>query len=60
MVGRKCGDIKNFIPNLSVNDSGMIIQENRNLLADESFKNRVSALEKQLIEKNVVTDFPVH
>lgn len=46
MVGRKCGDIKNFIPNLSVNDSGMIIQENRNLLADESFKNRVSALEK--------------
>ena len=50
---REFEEIENFITNLSVNNNGISTQENQNPLVVELLKNRVSALEKQLVEKNV-------
>ena len=51
-INRKFGDIENFITNLSVNINSISTQENQNPLVVELLKNGVSALEKQLVEKN--------
>ena len=48
-INRKFGDIENFITN---NINSISTQENQNPLVVELLKNGVSALEKQLVEKN--------